>query len=418
MNQADWRRNLVIFGAVHVFLFLILLPVLAQIFYPGTGTLELYLAQQMLGGKIPYHDFASEYPPLALLSFLLPGLVFHNTISYSWGFAAELMIFDLLAMVMIADLASFLKVSVRNALVIYTLFILAIGPILVARYDILPGMLVLAALWAFIKGKNKLAWAFAAMGFATKIYPLIIIPIFAVYQLKNRQYKQLIIGGAVFIIVLLVLNIPWVIVDAPGFWHSLTYHLERGLHAESTYGTALLSGQVLGMTTVTGDLNFGSWNLSSALADSLAKISFYIVGAFLLAVYGLFAWRLRKDPEMKTATKLSEPSAAKLLQFGALAVIVFLLTNKVFSAQYLAWLCPLLPLLGERSRYPVMILFMAAALLTQYVFPYNYTPFELGQAIPVFMLTVRNLLLIAAAVLIALPERYQIPGTSDLRSGG
>jgi hypothetical protein len=65
-----------------------------------------------------------------------------------------------------------------------------------------------------------------------------------------------------------------------------------------------------------------------------------------------------------------------------------------------------------------MILFIAAALLTEYVYPYNYIGFELGQAIPVFMLTVRNLLLIAAAVLMALPERYQIPGTSDLRSGG
>ncbi len=423
MDREGLKRNLIIFGAVHVFIFLGLLPALAQLFYPGTGSLELYLAQQMLNGQIPYHDFASEYPPLALLSFLLPGLIADTAVTYSWAFAAELMLFDLLALFMIADLASFLKIPVRKTLTIYTLLILATGPILVARYDILPAMLVMATLWAFIKGKNKLAWASTALGFAAKLYPVIIIPFFAIYQLKNRQYGRLLKGVAVFLIVLVVLHIPWVIIDAPGFWHSLTYHLERGLHSESTYGTALLTGQVLGMTNVEGALTFGSWNLSSPLADSLAKISFYISAVVLLVVYGVFAWRLRKDSEGNSVVKVSETSTAKLLEYSALAVIVFMLTNKVFSAQYLAWLCPLLPLITGGRQYVVPALFMLAALLTQYVYPYNYIAFEMGQAVPVFVLTVRNLLLIVMTILMALASRatsgnYQMPGSKALRSGG
>jgi uncharacterized membrane protein len=423
MNDANLKRTLLNFGVIHVFLFLGVLPVLAQLFYPGTGSLELYLSNMMLDGQIPYHDFASEYPPLALLSFLIPGLAFQSTLPYSWAFAAELMIFDLLAMLMIADLASFLKTSVKNTLTIYTLVIIATGPILVCRYDLLPAVLVLAAVWAFIKGKNKLAWAAAALGFAAKLYPAIIVPFFIIYQLKNRQYGRLIKGVAVCVAVLLVLHLPWVIIDAPGFWHSLTYHLERGLHSESTYGTALLAGQVLGMTRVEGVFNFGSWNLSSPLADSLAKISFFISAGFLLIVYGLFARRLQKDPGGNPMTKLSEPSGARLIQFTALAVIVFLLTNKVFSAQYLAWLCPLLPLAAGGRRYLAPILFLAAALLTQYVFPYNYISFEMGEALAVFILIFRNLLLIGAAILIALDNRtedgiYQTPGTRALRSGG
>jgi uncharacterized membrane protein len=423
INRADLKRNLIIFGVIHVFLFLVLLPALAQLFYPGTGSLELYLAQQMRHGQIPYHDFASEYPPLALLSFLLPGLFFHTTVAYSWAFAAELMVFDLLAMLMIFDLASFLKISVRKALVIYTLLIVATGPILVCRYDILPAMLVLGAIWAFIKGKTKLAWATAALGFAAKLYPAIIVPFFIIYQLKNRQYGLLIKGGAVFILVLLIVHIPWVIIDAPGFWHSLTYHLERGLHSESTYGTALLAGQVLGMTRMEAALTYGSWNLISPLADSLAKISFFVSAFVLLVIYGLFAWRLQKNSEGSLITKMSEPSAVKILQYSALAVALFMLTNKVFSAQYLAWLCPLLPLVAGGRRYLVPALFVVAAALTQYVYPYNYIGFELGEAAPVFVLTVRNLLLILMAILIALSDRtkaspYQMPGTNALRSGG
>jgi uncharacterized membrane protein len=423
MDQTNFKRTVIIFVFIHIFIFLGLLPLLAHYFYPGTGGLENFIAQLMRGGQIPYHDFASEYPPLALLSFLLPGLVTSNTVAYSWVFAAELMIFDLIALFMIADLSCTLKISMKNTLSVYTLLILAVGPILVGRYDLLPAMLVLGAVWAFIKGKNKLAWAAAALGFAAKLYPIIIVPIFFIYQVKNRQYSRLIKGGAAFVITLLVLFLPWIIIDGSGFWHSFTYHFERGLHSESTYGTVLLAGQVLGLTKVEGALTFGSWNLSSPLADSLAKISFPLTAAILLIVYGLFTWQLRKDSDENPITKITGPSAVTLLQYTALAVTVFMLTNKVFSAQYMAWLCPLLPLVVGGRQLLIPGLFMLAGVLTQYVYPYNYIGFELGESLPVSLLLLRNLLLIIMAVLIALanPNKdslYQRPGNRALRSGG
>jgi uncharacterized membrane protein len=423
MDQTNPKRTIIVFAAAHVIIFLGLLPALALIYKFGAGSLENYIAQKMLDGQIPYHDFASEYPPLALLSFLLPGIFFQTVVPYSWAFAAEMMICDLLALLMLADLASTFKISVRNTLVVYTLLILATGPILVARYDLLPAMLMLAAVWAFIKGKNKLAWVAAALGFAAKLYPIIIVPFFFIYQVKNRQYGRLIQGGAAFLTVLLVLFLPWAVIDANGFWHSFTYHFERGLHAESTYGTALLTGQVLGLTKVDGALTYGSWNLSSPLADSLAKISFPLMAGFLLIIYGLFTWRIRKNSPSELSTEMSEPSALRLLQYATLSVAVFLLTNKVFSAQYLAWLCPLIPLVAAGREYFVPLLFMVAAILTQYVYPYNYIPFELGKALPVIVLTFRNLLLIVMAVAIAVAKRqeedfYQISGNRALRSGG
>ena len=423
MNNADLRKNLFFFGVLHGLLFLCLLPTLAQLFYPGTGILEQYISQQILKGHIPYHDFASEYPPLALFSFLLPGLLVHNILAYSWAYAFELLVFDVLVLFMIADLASFLKISVRNVLVVYTLLILAAGPILVCRYDLLPAMLVLAALWAFIKGKNKLGWAVAALGIAAKLYPVIIVPLFIIYQMRNRQYGRFIKGGVVFLIVLCAISLPWLVIDAPGFWHSLTYHLQRGLHSESTYGTALIAGQVLGMTTVNGALTYGSWNLSSPLADSLGEISVFVTAGCLLVVYGLFYRHLRKDSEGDTEAIMSGPPAAGLIRYATLVIIVFMLTNKVFSAQYLIWLCPLLPLVAAGRRYLIPVLFVVAAVFTQYVYPYHYIEFELTRSVPVFILSVRNLLLIAIAILMALSNGstariHQIPGTRALRSGG
>jgi hypothetical protein len=115
---------------------------------------------------------------------------------------------------------------------------------------------------------------------------------------------------------------------------------------------------------------------------------------------------------------MSGSDVADLIRFSSLAIIVFMLANKVFSAQYLAWLCPLLPLIIGEQRYKVATLFVVAGVLTQYIYPYDYNSFELGEALPVFVLFVRNILLIIAAVLMALPRRYQIPGSNALRSGG
>jgi uncharacterized membrane protein len=423
MERKSWKKTLLVFAAVQIFIFLVLFPVLAQFYYPATGALELWLAERMLDGQIPYHDFSSEYPPLALLSFLLPGLIFDNTITYSWGFAFEFLLFDLLILLMLYDLASFFNIQPRTMLAVYTLIIIATGPILVCRYDLLPAMLVLGALWAFIKGKNKLAWAAIAMGFAAKLYPVIIIPFFMIYQLRHGQFKRLVEGGAVFLGVTALFILPWVVIDAPGYLESWTYHLERGLHSESTYGTALLAGQVLGITSMEGILNYGSWNLISPLADSLAKVSFYISAVSLIAVYGLFAWNSRRDVNESGEKALSRPAAITLIQYTTLAVIVFMVTNKVFSAQYMVWLCPLLPLVIGEKRYLVAGLFLVAAVFTQYVYPYDYGGFERGQALPVFALFFRNLLLIAAAFLIALHNKekgagYQSPGTRALRPGG
>ncbi len=209
---------------------------------------------------------------------------------------------------------------------------MATGPILVARYDLLPAVLVLASVWAFVKGKVKLAWAVAALGFAAKLYPIIIIPFFVIYQFRNREYGRIIKGGLVFLLTLLILFLPWIIIDAGGFWHSFTYHMERGLHSESVYGTALLPGQLMGLPSVQGELTYGSWNLSSPLADSLAKLSFPILAAALLAVYAVYAWRLYKNSPSSATSRMSEPAAINLFQYVTLEVACAAVEQGFFRA--------------------------------------------------------------------------------------
>jgi uncharacterized membrane protein len=421
-GREDIKRNLIIFGSLHALIFLGIFAPIAQFFYHGTGKFGLFMARKILDGKIPYHDFTSEYPPLALLGFLLPGLFSSTALAYSWGFAVELLLCDLLIIFFITDLASFMKISVRNSLGIYTLFIIATGAIVVCRYDILPAMLVLAALWAFVRGRTGLAWAAAALGITAKMYPALIVPLFVIYQVKNGQYHQLIKGGAIFLAILAVVIVPWLIIDAPGFWNSMSYHLERELHAESTYGTALMAGQLAGMSGVSTGLSYGSWNIISPLGVRLADISFFVTAGVLIIVYGLFVQRLKKT-SAGTAASMTPEQSIGILRYSALAISAFMLTSKIFSAQFLIWLCPLLPFIAGERKYITAILYITAAAFTQYVYPYNYVSFTAGEPWPVAILAVRNLVMVVMAILIALPHHtaeasYQSHGTSALRPGG
>jgi uncharacterized membrane protein len=299
------------------------------------------------------------------------------------------------------------------ALSFYTLCLIAVGMVVTGRFDMLPAALVLVALYVFIKGKNKTAWAVLALGFTAKLYPIIIAPLFALYLLCHRQYKQLIQGAAIFGAVVLVLNLPWIIIDADGYWQFLSYHMERGLHSESSYASIFLIGKIMGISQVNAGMTYGSWNIMSPAADTLAKSSFYITASFLAPVYALFTLHLLKNPENRGETSvLSNRTAELILRFSLIAIFVMLITSKVFSPQFLIWLCPLIPLVRVRWRYLVWGLFLIVGGLSQYVYPHYYIKFEyatmgyeLGEPYLIVMLAIRNFLLLVMAVIYLFPPR-------------
>jgi len=281
------------------------------------------------------------------------------------------------------------------------------GPIVTGRFDLLPATLVLVALYAFISGKNKIAWGCLALGASAKLYPLIIAPLFFLYLLRQGQYRRLVQGIAIFGGVILVLNLPWVIINADGFWQFLSYHLERGLHSESSYGSVILMGQVMGLMQVEAGLTYGSWNIISSTADTMASYSFYITVP-LLCFFTLYLKILLKKPpppRIDARGALDSEAAQLILRCSILAVLIMLLTSKVFSPQFLIWLCPLIPLVTARWRYIPLLLFLVACVITQYIYPHNYIAFELFTPHLVVMLAIRNLLLVAMAVIYLLPMR-------------
>jgi uncharacterized membrane protein len=404
------QRPFIIFAILHAVL---LLAIFAVFDYNVMGhELEQLIAQRILDGNIPYRDFLVEYPPLALLSFLLPALPSPDIAVYGFLFAVEMYLLDLVVLFILYKLARRLNLKAWYVLGAYTLCLAAVGTLVTGRFDMLPAALVLVALYAFMNGKNKTAWAFLALGLSTKMYPIIIAPLFVLYLLRQKQYRKLVYGIAVFVFVLLLINLPWVFISRDGFANIsndesfLGYHIARGLHSESSYGSIILLGQSMGLTQVDADLTYGSWNIISPLADTLAKYSFYITAVFLLSAYGLYARRLWQKPKDEGGgSVLNNGAIRQLLLFSLLVVLIMLLASKVFSPQYLIWICPLIPLVTERRFYDSLLLFLVAAGISQYIYPHHYLDFEYatfgpqyGYQYMVVMLFIRNLLILAITI--------------------
>lgn len=86
-----------------------------------------------------------------------------------------------------------------------------------------------------------------------------------------------------------------------------------------------------------------------------------------------------------------------LVLLTTVLLLAFILTNKVFSPQYLLWLGPLVAVASgaePRLRPPAFALLLAAA-LSQAIFPHLYDQLHELRPLPVFLLNLRNFILVA-----------------------
>ncbi len=398
LRQRVQRHPLLAFSILHAVILLGVFTYLDFQIYSDPGGLERWFALSMINGQqLPYRDLITEYPPLTMIIFILPGLLFREPLSFSLALAAEILIVDIVILVFLAKYSRRLDVSTSEALGVYTLCLLAVGPLTTLRHDLVPAMLVIVSLYAFGIGKTMTSWVLLGLGVMTKVYPLVLAPLFFLYYMFNRKYIDAVKGIGIFAAVVLLISLPWLLIDSSGFLSFLTYHAGRGLQSESSYATVLLMGQVLGLSSVEGIFNFSSWNISSPTADLLAGLSPYIMFALLSVVYVLYGFTLRRAGTGFQSGSFSQDDLRSLLLFSLLAILVLILTDKVFSPQYIIWVCPLIALYAAKGRYPVWFMFVIAGIFTQYVYPYHYGEYELVLAIPVTIETMRNLLLLIIA---------------------
>ena len=346
-------------------------------------------------GKVPYRDFAVEYPPGALPVFALPGLAepgrnqevstgfrrSFETLMWLCGAAA------LAAMAVILRTLRRSTVNVWAALCLAAIAPLLLGSVILSRFDLWPAALVAAALAALVSGRLRLGHALLGLGVAAKLYPAVFVPLAVAFVWKRAGRREALTCLALGLGVVAAVFAPFVILSPGGVWQSLSVQLTRPLQVESLGSALLLVGHHVFGVGVTGETSHGSQNLAGSAADWLALLSTVLQAGVLIWIWAAFA-RGRGDAEA-------------LVRSTAAALCAFIAFGKVLSPQFMIWLIPIVPLVRGRRGLGASALLGVALVLTQIWFPFRYfrlsLNFEAGLS---WVLLARDLTLVALVAML------------------
>jgi len=347
-------------------------------------------ASRISDGMMPYRDFASEYPPVAMLLFTLPRLF--SGAGYSWfvfAFEAEMLAFScgivwLLSIVAWRQWQDVGKLA--GTLATYTIFLLCLGSIIELRFDLAAAFLMLASVTCFVTDHRLAAWILLGAGIMTKIVPVLIAPLFFLNLLRRRYFREMVTGPAAMIVSAAVIALPFLFMSPSGLANAFLYHVERPLQLESSWASPLLLLSKFNGYEVRILNSYGSHNVFASASDTLAMLSGPITVLVLLVGYWIY-WR------RSAGDNRASWDGSLLVRFTAIAIATFIFGGKVFSPQFLIWLLPLIPLIKGRDRGIITGLFAAVLLLTQWEFPARYWNLYLLEKPIVVEVAARNLLL-------------------------
>ncbi|KAB8144661.1 DUF2029 domain-containing protein [Chloroflexia bacterium SDU3-3] len=373
------------------------------------GDLDIYAryANEIVHGKLPYRDVKVEYPPLALLPMLLPRIV---TLGYALPIKYINGLFLLGNALWATILAGAMWRVARQvgrrpwvAMLVLAGLVGTLAPMLGWRFDLFPAMLTALALVSALAGRDGWAGGWLGLGIAAKLYPVVLGPVFAARALARLRWRKLLaLALGAGLAVALAVG-PFLLVGRAGLLSFLLYHENRGVQIESLAGGLVLLGVLAGQTTATVVFTYGSLNLESPWATALLP---WAMPLFVVLYGGLVAALVVR--EVNEARMLrDDPSAwaSRLIQASAAALLVFIVANKVYSPQYLAWLLPFVLLL----RPGQIALFGAICIATIIFFPFFYQ--SLLDFVPwtIWLLNARNLATVALLVWVVLaPPRLQL----------
>jgi Glycosyltransferase family 87 len=355
------------------------------------GDVRFYGAkvERMFQGELPYRDVATEYPPGSVPFTVLPGLVVGTGAGYRLAFACEMLLVDLVGLAAAARLARAADRARRRIPLAYVLATVAVGPLLLLRFDLVPAVCVLLA--AALAAERRPGWAAAALGYGTaaKIFPGVLAPLLVLGLVPALGWwRSLLRTVPPFLAGFGLTVVPALLLSVRGTADSVLYHVQRGVQIESLWANAIdLAHLAFGVParTVYG---FGAYDLESSLSERAKLLS----GAAMVLALAAAAWLV-----WRRSRRLGGLGTADWAGAFTVGVFAFVLPTRVLSPQYLVWLAaPMAALADRRDGRRGLAVLVAAAAVSQVVFPFRYTqlrhlaPFDIG------LLTLRNLLLLAA----------------------
>src|SRR4051812_16027811 len=362
-----------------------------------TPVYERYGDAIVHGGDVPYRNFAVEYPPGALPVFAAPSLVASrgNFAAYRQAFETLMLLCGAIAAGIVGYILSRQDAPTWR-LVTGTLLAgmapLALGPVVLSRFDLWPAMLSVAGLAAVLADRRRLGGGLLGVAIAAKLYPGVLLPLAVAYVWKRDGRRAGLttlgwaVGGAA------VFFLPFFAASPHGVWSSLSGQASRPLQIESLGSAFLLAAHQTAGLTLTQVSSHGSDNLAGSLPHTLASIQGVLAPLVLLTLWIAFA--------------RGEATRERLVRYSAAAVCAFIVFSKVLSPQYLIWLIPLVPLVRGRRGLAAAALFVASLVLTQLWFPRHYLDLAYGfDARASWLVLARDLVLLALLLVLVWPRR-------------
>ncbi len=357
----------------------------------------------------PCGDLRWEYPPLAYLLLLPPRVFTADPTMYMILYAVEVLIFLIIGLKVLMRMASRTDVSPALIVLSYVLSVALLHRFIYDRFDIIVAVVTLVAIYCFMTNRTFAASALIVLGMFMKLYPALLMPVFAILMVNRRQYREVAVQIIFCMVLCVVLMAPFLIMAPDNAWNFISYHSDRGLQVESTFGSAMLMGAVMGLTDANIIFSFGSWNLDGGLADSLASMASVIMVIGLVGSFAIYFLKGRRNSE--------SDGTMHLLLACAVVLTSFVILNKVFSAQYVIWLLLVyLPLAmyldADRSRRLCAFTVLLMALTIAMVFLYDDL---LNIVAPgIMILFVRNILLLVLLGIMWVCMIRKTAGSADI----
>jgi Glycosyltransferase family 87 len=353
----------------------------------------------MLAGQVPYLDFSVEYPPAALPVFLLPAIGdHHDQATYKRNFERLMVICGLLAIAGLALALGALRAEPERlfaALAFAALAPLALGSVILTRFDLWPTALLVLGLAAVLAERRRTGLGVLAFAACAKIFPAVVVPPALVYVWRRRGRREALVCAGVFAAVVVLCFGPFVRLSPGGVWDSLHRQADRPLQIESLGSSFLLVAHQFGAWTVHLNLSHGSQNQGGSFAGTLATVSSVVQALAVIALWIAFA-RGPATPE-------------RLVRYSAATVAAFIAFGKVLSPQFLIWLLPVVPLVRGRRGVAASLVLAAALVLTQLWFPYRYWRLVFDQdARASWYVFARDIALVVLAGVLAMPARARL----------
>jgi uncharacterized membrane protein len=277
-----------------------------------TDIVPLLGTEQLAGGRLPYLDACDaaadgqcdEYPVLTMWAMRLAAWV--SGADVAAFFYANVVLLTLAAFV--TTLCLYLMVGARALFFALAPTLLVYGYI---NWDLLAVAFATAGTLLYLKRRDVPAGVLLGLGAATKIYPVLLLVPFVAGRFRSREPDRGIHLAWAAAGAWAAVNLPFAIAAPQGWWEFFRFNSARPADWDSLWFIACerLSDGVSSCS-------------NTRLVNALSVV------LFVAAVAVVWRWKLARDPGFPRWT------------LGLPILILFLLSNKVYSPQYGLWLLP------------------------------------------------------------------------------